>query len=287
MYLQTASKKRKLNNGKQTASRFKQVKAADRGVIPIPDTKDDDDEQLSDQDIALFTEFKHAANFLNNLDHKGLLQSVCLNLSGICLLMSCFRSKKEMQRLHKLSKPVCKPKVYDGDDLPSLHSDDDEEDDDRSSPVDLNSDASDDENNTSSDSVTNISDMSNLEMPYEILPRKHYSEKEVCERETKSLPIKLANGKIKDTGVKIVTHVSTDEENGSDCSEAVDEVEPIEDVSTGARFGRPAVVDILQTNSRKRKIELAKEQIAGICQEIIADPENSVRTYFTPYTFTF
>ncbi len=196
--------------------------------------------------------------------------------------MCCFRSKKETQRLHKLTKPVYKPKVYDDGDLPSLHSGDDEEDSDWSSSVDLNSDALGGDI-FSSDPVANLSDVSNFEMPYEILPRKHHSKREIFERKMKALPIKLADGKIKDTGLKIVKNVSTDEERtcSSDGSEVIDEVEPVEDISTGARFGRLAVVDILQTKSRKQKIELAKEQIAGICQDILTDPENSVSPYFT------
>jgi nucleolar complex protein 3 len=193
--------------------------------------------------------------------------------------MCCFRSKKETQRLHKLTKPVCKPKVYDDDDLPSLHSGDDEEDSDWSSSVGPNSDSLGDDI-LSSDPVTKFSDVPNFEMPYEILPRKHHSKGEIFERNMKALPIKLADGKIKDTGLKILTNVSTDEELSSE-SEVIDEVEPVEDISTGARFGRLAVVDILQTKSRKQKIELAKEQIAGICQDILADPENSVSLYFT------
>jgi nucleolar complex protein 3 len=50
----------------------------------------------------------------------------------------------------------------------------------------------------------------------------------------------------------------------------------VEDVATGARFGRPAVRDIIQQKSRKARIEAAKEQLASICQEIMAEPENSV-----------
>ena len=50
----------------------------------------------------------------------------------------------------------------------------------------------------------------------------------------------------------------------------------VEDVSTGARFGRPAVVDVIAQKSRKARIQGAKEQIAGLCQEILGDPENSV-----------
>ncbi|CAE7127135.1 unnamed protein product [Rhizoctonia solani] len=49
----------------------------------------------------------------------------------------------------------------------------------------------------------------------------------------------------------------------------------IEDVATGARFGRPAVRDIVSQKSRKARIEAAKEQLASICQDIMAEPENS------------
>lgn len=60
----------------------------------------------------------------------------------------------------------------------------------------------------------------------------------------------------------------------------------VEDVSTGARFGRPAVIDIIGNKSRTARIQGAKDQIAGICQEIIADPENSVRFLFwTPFMY--
>jgi nucleolar complex protein 3 len=176
--------------------------------------------------------------------------------------------------------------VYDDDDLPSLHSGDDEEDSDWSSSVGPNSEASGDDI-FSSDPVAKPYNMPNFEMPYEILPRRHDSKREVFERKMKALPIKLADGKIKDTGLKVVTNVSTEEELSSDESEVIDEVEPVEDISTGARFGRLAVVDILQTKSRKQKIELAKEQIAGICQDILADPENSVSPYFTQNTCFF
>ena len=288
--LQTSSKKRKLNNGKKTTSTRvkvpKQAKAADRGIIPIPNVDDGgDDEQLSDQDVTLFAE--NAANFLHNLDHNGLMRSVFFKvLGGVSTNVLCFRSKKETQRLHKLTKPVCKPKVYDDDDLPSLHSGDDEEDSDWSSSIGPNSDALGGDI-ISSDPVAKPSDMPNFEMPYEILPRRHDSKREVFERKMKALPIKLADGKIKDTGLKIVTNVSTDEELSSEESEVTDEVEPIEDISTGARFGRLAVVDILQTKSRKQKIELAKEQIAGICQDILADPENAVSPYFAQNTCFF
>jgi len=91
------------------------------------------------------------------------------------------------------------------------------------------------------------------------------------------LPIKLANGQIEKTGER---EGSMEAPNPSDNSGG-EELErsppqPRSDVATGARFGRPAVVDILTTKSRKLRVQAAKEQIAGICQDIITEPENGV-----------
>ena len=149
-----------------------------------------------------------------------------------------------------MSKPIREPQVYE-DDLPSLNSDDDREE---------------------------TSDDSDAEMPYESVRRNLPAEWKMSERtEIRALPIKLADGRIKDVGVKVVL----DESEGESDSEVNDESEEMaaparENVSTGARFGRPAIVDVLRTKSRKQKVKMAKEQIAGICQEILADPENSV-----------
>ena len=94
------------------------------------------------------------------------------------------------------------------------------------------------------------------------------------------LPIKLANGQIERTGER---EGSVETPTLSDSSEGEEEEEralsqPRNDVATGARFGRPAVADILTTKSRKLRVQSAKEQIAGICQDIIAEPENGVST---------
>lgn len=111
------------------------------------------------------------------------------------------------------------------------------------------------------------------------MPRKLPSEWKTSQgTEVRGLPIKLINGRIKDTGVKLVLN-DAGHESDSDVSDKTEErtaATTVEDVSTGARFGRPAVLDVLQTKSRKQKVEMAKEQIASICQEILADPENSV-----------
>ena len=116
------------------------------------------------------------------------------------------------------------------------------------------------------------------EMSYEAQPRKRrpsWSESE-NEKGVGRLPIKLADGSLQQSAGKVILDES------SESSEEEEEPTPRapspvrEDVSTGARFGRPAVADVLGMKSRKARVLAAKEQIAGICQEIIADPENSV-----------
>jgi nucleolar complex protein 3 len=175
---------------------------------------------------------------------------------------------------------VRKTEVHD--DLPSLNSDDESWD--SELPEDM-SDVSGDEvsnENDDDDAFSNASDDSNEEMPYETAPRKQRVEPD-GPTEVQRLPIKLANGQLLKTGTKTVStkSVAVSEESSEDEEEEEEEeTERVEDVATGARFGRPAVVDVLQTKSRRQRIEMAKEQIAGICQEIMADPENSVRYIF-------
>lgn len=126
-------------------------------------------------------------------------------------------------------------------------------------------------------------DDSDIEMPYETAPRPQpQSWKPEKKRGVERLPIKLADGRVLPTGTKNAVAASDDEGGGSDAYDSDDagisdasEGPVVEDVSTGARFGRPAVIDIIANKSRSAKIQAAKEQIASICQEIVAEPENS------------
>jgi nucleolar complex protein 3 len=119
---------------------------------------------------------------------------------------------------------------------------------------------------------------SDTEMSYEAVPRRmqpSWSDREVV---IDRLPIKLRDGKIKRTGPKLVVHAQSEEESEAHYPERRPEPEPTrEDITTGARFGRLSVIDVISNPSRQFRTQLAKEQIANICQEIVADPENSVR----------
>ncbi len=119
---------------------------------------------------------------------------------------------------------------------------------------------------------------SDAEMSYEAVPRRRRPSWSDAEVVIDRLPIKLRDGKIERTGPKLVVQARSEEESEDHSPERWHEPEPTrEDITTGARFGRLSVIDVINNPSRKLRIQLAKEQIANICQEIVADPENSVR----------
>lgn len=213
------------------------------------------------------------------------LLHLCLSFFLYLLL---YRSKKEQERLHKLSKPRKEaPSREDG--LPSIdsHSEDEgswtsgiEKDDDIS---DVSDDISIAESSSSVDARNKqkrprpCSD--DEEMPYEMLPRRQ--QRAVDEDKGKGiarLPIKLQDGKIHKSAERIIPRGHEESETDSEPEDIGEEEKApaVEDISTGARFGRRAVVDVISTKSRKAKIQAAKEQIASLCQEVVAEPENSV-----------
>ena len=184
------------------------------------------------------------------------------------------RSKSETNRLRKLANADYR-RVYQEDDLPSIssHSGDESE---WSSALGDEVDSAEEGSNA----TPPLAD-SDEEQPYELQPRTQTITKAADKTKHKvipRLPIKLANGQIEKTGER---EGSVEAPITSDISEAEEKQEqspprPRNDVATGARFGRPAVADILTTKSRKLRVQAAKEQIAGICQDIIAEPENGV-----------
>lgn len=123
-------------------------------------------------------------------------------------------------------------------------------------------------------------DSDDEEMPYETAPRRRRPSWDLGsdkDEGIKRLPIKLPGGRVLKSREKVHLPQEEKEESsdGSDVLLPPEEKLRVEDVSTGARFGRPAVVDVVSQKSRKARLQAAKEQIAGICQDIVADPENS------------
>lgn len=170
-----------------------------------------------------------------------------------------------------MTKPIQKREVHD--DLSPLTSDGSEV------GSDIMSDELDEsDDNESLSDTTSISKNSDDEMPYEISAHTRRHLWDSPKSEVQRLPIKLPDGRIKGIGTKAITTkiVSSEDEDSMSGPESEPEPLKVEDVSTGARFGRASVVDVLQTKSRRHRIEIAKVQIAGICQDILADPENSV-----------
>ncbi|KAF8744222.1 Nucleolar complex-associated protein 3, partial [Rhizoctonia solani] len=261
------SKKQKVEPIKKTKAKGKE-RAFERPTIPIPEAESDDDNQSLEEEGLEYFHQGGNIQFLASLDKKAIA-----------------RSKKETQRLHKLNKPVLESRPAD-DDLPSVasHSDDGE---DWSS---LDSDGLSDQDTPSDedlDSDKGLPDQfdSDEELPYEKAGRpRPPSPKRQAER----LPIKLGDGRIQSTGAREVQSDSEDQgKSEEDESIVVSETKPpaIEDVATGARFGRPAVRDVINQKSKKARLEAAKEQLASICQEIIADPENSLGLLRRLHTF--
>ncbi|KAI6037515.1 nucleolar complex-associated protein-domain-containing protein [Pisolithus marmoratus] len=261
----SSKKKQKLQPAKGKA------RACDRETIAIPtvDDADTEDGGISDADADLLQEFGDSAGFLRSLDHTAIA-----------------RSKKVTERLHQLHKPI---RTQRDDDLPPILSDNDNAGDSSSSVVDESDSV--EESEDEGQNFQAIASDSDVEMPYERMPRRRDPAVELdAPRHIQGLPIKLSDGRIQATGKVTRAPTPSESENDDDEDNATDvppdEGKRVEDVATGARFGRPAVVDVVGNKSRAARIHGAKEQIASICQEIIADPENSLGLLRRLHTFS-
>ncbi|CAE6490096.1 unnamed protein product [Rhizoctonia solani] len=260
-------KKQKVEPVKKIKAKGKE-RAFERTTIPIPEVESDEEDQGFEEEGLEYFSNRKDVQFLASLDKKGIA-----------------RSKKETQRLHKLTKPARESRIAE-DDLPSIESHSDDGDDWSS----LAPDALPDEDAPSDEDLDSDSDVSKRfdsdeELPYEIAGRpRPPSPKRQAER----LPIKLGDGRIQSTGAReIQSDSEEDEESEEDDNVTVSDAKPpvIEDVATGARFGRPAVRDVVNQKSKKARLEAAKEQLASICQEIMAEPENSLGLLRRLHTF--
>ncbi|KAF8256421.1 nucleolar complex-associated protein-domain-containing protein [Lactarius quietus] len=248
------------------------ARAFDRTIIEVPaGGRDSEDSGLEDEDLGVIEEFGTGASFLQTLDEKGIS-----------------RSKREQDRLHRFDRPVRRAPV--DDDLPSVNSHTDDEE---VWSSDIGGDSSEVDSGLSEDAASEEdeppesdehrprvkragTDSDDAEMSYEAVPRRRRPSWSEGESVIDRLPIKLRDGQIQSTGHRPVVKAQS-EESEEDAPESVLEpAPPREDITTGARFGRLSVFDVIGNKSKKLRIQLAKEQIASICQEIVADPENSI-----------
>ncbi|KDQ60856.1 hypothetical protein JAAARDRAFT_564699 [Jaapia argillacea MUCL 33604] len=233
-------------------------RASEKAFIEVPHREDEEPEELLDVDLEFYKENVGAAVFLEELDQKAIS-----------------RSKKETDRLHRLVPAIRRPRI--DDDLPSIESHDEEED-----VWDSGIDDS-----LSESSTGDVQEDSDAEMVYETASRQPLSSwNSDADGAIERLPIKLADGRVQRATVKFPVEASLDSEESS--SSDGEEMEPyiVEDVATGGRFGRTAVAEVIGNKSRKARLEGAKEQIANICQEILADPDNSLGLLRRLHTFS-
>ncbi|CAG7846656.1 SubName: Full=Related to NOC3 protein, required for maturation and intranuclear transport of pre-ribosomes {ECO:0000313/EMBL:CCA77808.1} [Serendipita indica DSM 11827] len=245
-------KKPKLEHGRIQ----KKEKAYQKATIPVPNI--DGNSEISDEDVEFFHQNGFSGQFLQNLDEQAIS-----------------RSKKETNRLFALQKV---PYKQSAPKPPPSASPLDDSSSDWSSGVDdieLDSNDSEDDGEASQDDEDSSVDSSDEEQSYERQPRGRSTENEKEKRKTiPRLPIKLPGGQIQQTGVREGSVVSSGEE------EEEEPLRPIESSTkrnfTGARFGRASVADVVSIRSGRERGQAAREQIAGICQDILSEPENSL-----------
>jgi nucleolar complex protein 3 len=183
------------------------------------------------------------------------------------------------------------------DDLPSVESSDEDE---ASLSSNLETSSYSESDDAATISSSNYHDSrrisndlnSDTEMPYEALPRRRrLSWDHDQNHRIPHLPIKLPNGLVQkvDNGASAMSSQTGDDLSDRDEKERLDFSGPqestvVEDISTGTRFGRPPVIDIIGKTSRTARIREAREEIAFICQKIVAEPESSVSA-FVDWTF--
>jgi nucleolar complex protein 3 len=120
------------------------------------------------------------------------------------------------------------------------------------------------------------------EQPYERMPRSNQDKSMDSEPRRKTiarLPIKLASGQIQQTGIREGSIELSSEEEEEEPHRVKQIPKPPRSNIAGPRFGRAALTDIIQIKSREERLTVAKDQIAGICQDILAEPENGVRGF--------
>ncbi|KAI7878590.1 nucleolar complex-associated protein 3 [Lichtheimia hyalospora FSU 10163] len=244
--------------------------------VPVPEAENDDVD-ISDEDLAFFAENEQFGSFLKSMDSKAITKNLTRDEKPR-IERPGSNKKQEQQQQQPSNESESDEEDYDYDDLENMASDD-------VASIVLSS--SDEEEPMEEDVPTSISDiedeLENLEptrpskkrkhvdsddeeMDYELQPRKvgnEWTKKDFVER----LPIKLPGGKIvkvdqEDTQEK--QEESADEMSQQEDEQAVEDQMQVEEQEQAPKL------------TKKQYVLAKKEELAQIATRIQEDPDENI-----------
>ncbi|CAG8436713.1 10740_t:CDS:10 [Funneliformis mosseae] len=211
-------------------------------ILPIVNDINEDEIELSEQDVEFFKEHDQFTKFLKDIDKVAL-------------------HKNEIINIKKSSVKAVKNDKTDQDSLPSLTSSDEEGDDEMIIVGDLNQEK------------MYISSDSDIEQEYERTPRLN---KSWIHKESTKLPIKLPDGKIKQKEVVICEEERTLSMNVDKNEPSINDIDEPNDLDTNDKKSQVSEPMLSINIPLKEYINQKKEQLAEIAQRIVEDPENNI-----------
>ncbi|RIA93574.1 nucleolar complex-associated protein [Glomus cerebriforme] len=234
--------KKSTNASKNKTGKTYKNKANVPKILPIINDINEDEIELSEEDVEFFKEHDQFTGFLKNIDKVAIHRNKFINIK----------------------KPSLKPVRNNKDSLPSLTSSE-EDDDEMIMEGELDREK------------MYISSNSDTEQEYEKIPR---SNKAWIQKEQTKLPIKLPDGKIKQR--EFVKEVRNDEDEEKNSSMSIDQEESSSNNNEQSDFAindkkSQALEHTSDTNiTDEEYISQKKEQMAEIAQLIIEDPEENI-----------
>ncbi|KAG0047182.1 hypothetical protein BGZ83_007730 [Gryganskiella cystojenkinii] len=246
-----APKKKPTNNKKDKQE--KQIKVP---KVVVPNFEVSEEVEIDDEDIEFFNEHSQLSGFLNKMDTVKLAKNEII------------KAKKKTTTSNLKQAPVAQT----ADDLAS-ESEDSADSDMEGMDIDMDDDSDEPMSSEESDIDQEYSD-SDEEQNYEQAPRKAEG---WLEKGSTRLPIKLADGRIKEVKDDRVRPSEMKTEAGED-EEVVDSDFAEEDESEVEEEQEEEAVEEVSEKKIPKKVLLAKkkEEMATIAQTIIADPEQNV-----------
>ncbi|KAG0220566.1 nucleolar complex-associated protein-domain-containing protein [Mortierella sp. GBAus27b] len=270
-----ASKKNKPNKNKKEKGE-KQIKVP---KIVTPNFEVPEDIEIDEEDIEFFQENKDLSRFLNKMDAVKLAKNEIIKAKK----KTTIGALKKGTPAPTADDVESEPESIDSEDGDledmdiNMDSDSDEpmsEDDGSDMEDDIQYDSSDDDEDENDQSRIPDSDE---EQDYELAPRRAEG---WMEKQSTRLPIKLADGRIKelkDDRVRPSELKRMQEQEGEDQDEAEEEESSAEEDEPADEEEEPEPTPQPETKlSKKALLAQKKEALASMAQEIIADPEASL-----------